>query len=181
LSDNVSDNELLISDYQIFRRDRDRHGGGVLMYVHCSFAVDLHDKVTDIELLIVSVTPPKSTLKFCIALVYRPPSANVVSLDHLSRNLYTLNPSSFNKFILLGDFNVNYFCTIALLHLLIQVVQSGTYVSPSGVSLIDLIFVSVSSFLYMCSALPPLGNSDHSGLQLVVNTKCLGFTFFLRH
>ena len=76
------------------------------MYVlHCSFAVDLHDGVTDIELLIVSVTPPKS-LNF---LFYRPASANVVSLDHLSRTLYTLNPSSFNKIILLGDFNVNYF------------------------------------------------------------------------
>ena len=154
----------------------------MLMYVHCSFAVDLHDGVTDIELLIVSVTPPKSTLNLCIALFYRPPSANVVSLDHLSRTLYTLNPSSFNKFILLGDFNVNYFCTNCYLypHLmyslssfnLTQVVQSGTHVSPSGVSLIDLIFVSAASFLYTCSALPPLGSSGHSGLQLVVNIKC---------
>ena len=47
--------------------------------------------------------------------------------------------------------------------------QSGTHVSPSGVSLIDLIF---ASFLYTCSALPPLGSTDHSGLQLVVNIKC---------
>ena len=38
--------------------------------------------------------------------------------------------------------------------------------------LIDLIFVSSTSFLYTCSALPPLGTSDHSGLQLVVKVMC---------
>ena len=34
-----------------------------------------------------------------------------------------------------------------------------------------MVFVSVASFLYTCSALPPLGNSDHNGLQLVVKAK----------
>ena len=86
------------------------------MYVHSSFAVDLCNRVADIELLIVSVAPPNSTLKFCIALFYRPPSANIDSFDCLSRNLYNLNPSSFNKFILVGDFNVNIFCTHSYLY-----------------------------------------------------------------
>ena len=35
LSNNISDNELVIPDYQIFRRDRDRHGGGTCVDV-CS-------------------------------------------------------------------------------------------------------------------------------------------------
>ena len=182
LSNDISDNELVIPDYQIFRRDRDRHGGGVLMYVHFSFAVDLCNSVTDIELLTVSVCPPKSTLKFCVALYYRPPSASVKCFDSLSKNLCNLNPSSFNYFVLIGDFNVNYFCTTSFLytHLmyclspfnLTQVVQSSTRNTPSGASLIDLIFISSMSFLYTCSALPPLGTSDHSGLQLVVKVMC---------
>ena len=184
LSSDILDNEIVIPDYQIFRCDRDRHGGGVLMYVHVSFAVvDLCDDVDDIELLTVSVCPPKSSLKFCISLYYRPPSASVKCFDCVSRSLCNLNPSSFSKFILLGDFNVNFFCTTSFLctHLiyslspfnLTQVVQSGTHISPSGVSLIDLIFVSSTSFLYTCSSLPPLGTSDHSGLQLVVKMMCL--------
>ena len=37
LSDSISDNELVLSGYQCVRRDRDRQGGGVLMYVHSSF------------------------------------------------------------------------------------------------------------------------------------------------
>ena len=38
------------------------------MYVHFYFAVDFCHSVTDIELLTVSVCPPKPTLKFLIAL-----------------------------------------------------------------------------------------------------------------
>ena len=31
--DNISDKEISIPGFQLFRRDRNRHGGGVLMYV----------------------------------------------------------------------------------------------------------------------------------------------------
>ena len=45
--------------------------------------------------------------------------------------------------------------------------QTGTHISSSGNhSLIDLVFVSNISLLNECSVLPPLGNSDHCGLQL---------------
>ena len=33
LSSEILDNEIAISDYQIFRRDRDRHGGGVMIFM----------------------------------------------------------------------------------------------------------------------------------------------------
>ena len=116
LSSDISDNELVIQDYQIFRLDRDRHGGGVLMYVHSYFAFDLCNSVGDIELLTVSVCPHNSTLKICIALYYRPPSASVKCFDCLSINLFNLNTSLFKHFILIGDFNVNYFCTSSFLY-----------------------------------------------------------------
>ena len=35
LSDDVNDNELLLPGYQQFRLDRNRHGGGIILYV-CS-------------------------------------------------------------------------------------------------------------------------------------------------
>ena len=84
------------------------------------------------------------------------------------------NPSVYNSFVLLGDFNVNYFCTHSLLYKrlsdclspfsLCQVVSSVTHRSPSGTtSLIDLAFVpsllQVSSF----SVVSPLANFDHYG------------------
>ena len=54
---------------------------------------------------------------------------------------------------------------------LTQVVHAGTRQNCSGVSLLDLIFVSVAYFLYNCFVLSPLGNSDHCSLQLLVQMK----------
>ena len=77
LSNDISDNELAIDQYQILRLDRDRHGGGVLMYVHCSLSPKvLSAGDHSLELLIVSVSPVGSTSKFCISLFYRPPSSS---------------------------------------------------------------------------------------------------------
>ena len=56
---------------------------------------------------------------------------------------------------------------------LIQIVKFGTHINRSSASLLDLIFLSAAYFLYSCSALPPLGNSDHIGLQLLVQVKNL--------
>ena len=141
LSSDVSDNELVTSDYQILRRDRDRHGGGVMMYVHSSFkAVHSHACIIDAELLIVSVSLSKFSPKFCIALYYRPPSAGVDSFDCLSRNLYNLHPSSFSKFILVGDFNVNFLCAHS--HLYTNLMYS---LSPFNL-------IQVVEFWYSCKS-----------------------------
>ena len=42
LSKDISDDELSLPGYHLFRLDRDRHGGGVLIYVLLSFSVTLH-------------------------------------------------------------------------------------------------------------------------------------------
>ena len=142
------------------------------MYVHSSFAVNqLYDNVTDIELLIISVSPSTHSRKVFCALFYRPPSS---SIDCLSNRLCMLNPYVFNNFVLLGDFNVNIFNTDSYLYsllslhlILLKLCKQVTHISSSGNhSLIDLVFVSNISLLNECSVLPPLGNSDHCGLQL---------------
>ena len=64
LSNSISDAEL--ANYQCVRRDRDRHGGGVLMYIHSSLAFDLlTSDVVAIELLVVCVSSYKSSSKLC--------------------------------------------------------------------------------------------------------------------
>ena len=78
------------------------------MYVHSSFAVNqLYDNVTDIELLIISVSPSSHS---------RPPSSYIDIFDCLSNRLCMLNPYVFNNFVLLGDFNVNFFNTDSYLY-----------------------------------------------------------------
>ena len=70
--------------------------------------------------------------------------------------LHTIGPTLCkNIFVLLGDFNVNYFCKNFFLyqHLqsslgsLIQIVKEATHTSPNGMqSLIHLVFVSHTSY-----------------------------------
>ena len=143
LSNSISDYEIVLPGYQCVRCDRDRHDGGVLMYIKSFLAFDLLcPNVVGIELLVVSVSSYKSSSKLCLAVYYRPPSSGVDSFSFLSAALMSLNPTIFHKYILLGDFNVNYFCsgsflyshlmyTIAPFHLT-QIVTSGTHVNHSG-------------------------------------------------
>ena len=75
LSSDILDNELAVSNYQIFRRDRNRHGGGVMMYVHSCLTVDLHACVADIEFISICVTVSNYlSPKFCIASTLLPAS-----------------------------------------------------------------------------------------------------------
>ena len=67
--------------------------------------------VVGIELLVVRVSSYKSSSKLCLAVYYRPPSSDVDSFSFLSAALMSPNPTVYDKYILLGDFNVNNFCS----------------------------------------------------------------------
>ena len=41
LDNDVSDNELFLSNYRLFRLDRNRHGGGIAIYVCTSLTCNL--------------------------------------------------------------------------------------------------------------------------------------------
>ena len=120
-----------------------------------------------------------SYCKYHLGLFYRPPSSGVQSLQSLCTYFESLDSSYFYNFVLLGDFNVDFYNQSHFLypHLnsilhsfsLHQVVEGHTHISPSGnASLIDLALVSNLPQLHKCSIVPPLVNSDHSGLDLSV-------------
>ena len=69
LSGDILDSEVSLQGYQLFRLDRNRHGGGVLMYVKNSLSCKLLvcGGLHELEFIAVS--------NFC--LFYRPPSTPV--------------------------------------------------------------------------------------------------------
>ena len=76
LSNDISDNEVSLEGYQVIHLDRNRHGGGILIFVHDS----LVSKVvmagpSSLELLIISVSNHVNTCKHHLGLFYRPPSS----------------------------------------------------------------------------------------------------------
>jgi len=92
LSDNISDREISIENYHIVRADRNRHGGGVLVYIHnaLSWEILLKD-ANDLEFIALSVSSGiTNTVKHCVSVLYRPPSAPVSFFDNFYNTLLSL-------------------------------------------------------------------------------------------
>ena len=144
------------------------------VYSHSTVFTGTHE----LELIIISVRLQFSSLT--IALFYRPPGTPPAVLDDLLTVLCTnVSPVLLSSFILLEDFNVNYFDTSHHLFskllfvtnslALTQVVSDATYYSTNSNSLIDLVFLSSPTDLLLCETIPPLSNSDHLGLHFKIS------------
>ena len=152
------------------------HGGGVLMYVHncLSYKVIVKGPAT-LEFLVLSVC--KYFCKLCVRLFYRPPSSPVSVLDNFYTVLEGLDPSYFSNFVLLGDFNIDFYnphshqhCKLTdVMHAfsLTQAVGEALHTTPTGKeTMIDWALVSQMTKLRHCAVIPPIANSDHNGLLL---------------
>ena len=174
------ESEVSIPGYQLLRLDRDRHGGGVVMFILYKFLVKRLPSHPLLELL--TITLHSTNYKLCLSLFYRPPSSSMDVLCALQCYLEEINISQFTNFVLLGDFNINfldvsnplytYLMNISFTFGLCQVVESPTHINNGCAhSLIDLVFISNSSFLSFCQTIPPLSTSDHLGLLIGLKMK----------
>ena len=68
----ITDNEVLVPNYSIVRLDRNRHGGGVAMYIHNSVGYNvLLCGPAGLELLVVALF--RNRFKLCLSVFYRLP------------------------------------------------------------------------------------------------------------
>ena len=117
-----------------------------------------------------------------LALFYCSPSSPYCVLDNLLTVLCTyIDPPCLANFILLGDFNINFFdtahplfsklCLVPNSLSLTQVVTVPTHFSSNCSSLIgiDLVLLSSPSNLISCETVSPLSNSDHLGISFAVS------------
>ena len=182
LCEDITESECVIPGYKCIRYDRDRHGGGVALYISnkLEFQVTMRGP-KGLEFLLVSVHSVNNAhRKVYVGVWYRPP-ANLTALDDLYSIFESLDATVLSSFVLLGDFNIDFcnqkhplFCKLSSFlnsFVLTQVVPHPTHINPSGNStLIDLVLLSAPSQLVRCEVIPPLGNSDHNGINLSV--KC---------
>lgn len=112
----------------------------------------------------------------CLFAVQTPSSNGIEFLDTLYETLCTLVISLFSHFLLLGHFNMDFLIFnhpsyrrlvhITSSFLLQQVVNHLTHFSCTGApSIIYLNFVSCPSNSASCHTIPPLANSDHTGIS----------------
>ena len=153
LDDSVPDAEVHIDKYLIQRRDRNRHGGGVLIYIRSDLSFNKRSDLdhVDIEATWLELLLPKSRPILC-GVIYRPPNQSKF-YDLLDR----VCSSSVNfceyETILLGDFNTNVSCSSVCplltafrnfidMFSFTQLIHNYTRVCSSTSTTIDLIMVS---------------------------------------
>ncbi len=177
LSSEILDSELYIPQYSLLRLDRNRHGGGLSLFLHSSVT---HSVVlsgpSGLEFVLVTLIRHHLTLN--LGVFYRPPSSSTSIFDTLTDALLTINQSLLSNLVILGDFNVNFTpSSYMYAHLqefmstfsLSQLVTSPTRYTTSGVpSTIDLVLTSNSAIVSQCSTIPELLNSDHLGLSVTL-------------
>lgn len=100
----ILSSQLLASDYTIFHKDRNRHGGGVMVLVRSTIAaVRMLDLETNCEILWLKLlTAPSS---FLFGVFYRSPGSPVDILEYLNCSRASIQGSS-TPLVLCGDFNV---------------------------------------------------------------------------
>ncbi len=179
--DNVIDNnELYIPGYNLYRKDRNRHGGGVAIYVSEKYSSHLiNTEKNDIESLWVKIMLPHGN-HFVVGTAYR--SEEMVNKTYffecLEQQLNGISISSKDIF-LVGDLNLDSLVNglaAPLKHLcqlfqLKQLIKEPTRVTRTSESCIDHIFTNASESRIHSSGVIPLGLSDHSLVYVI--KKCV--------
>ena len=168
LDHSITDSEISIPSYSIVRKDRDRHGGGVCLYIKSNLPYNCRPDLDreDLEMIWVELLLNK-TKPILISSTYRPPTqANFI--DHFDEILSTMDTSL--ETYILGDMNIcmkgldspylrHYNQTIQA-YSLKQLITDPTRVTAECSSIIDHILSNTNEKVKNRGVLP-LGISDH--------------------
>ena len=149
LTSNLSSNLLCVPNFNLHRRDRlERHGGGLLTYIHSSLNCSVLTELEPILPETLTFKISQHTAKpFITSVIYRPPNSPASWFDQ-----FTLFISKCKEIcddvIIMGDFNINLnkphnkWSTVVNQLNLLQLIQQPTRVQANSQSLIDHIYVT---------------------------------------
>ena len=105
IDDLFSEDEVSLARYHIIQKDRNRHGGGVLLYVHEAIpCTERNDLLTgSLEITCVEITRLCSK-PFLVSTSYRPPNSNLQVFDEFEIFLRKCDLEN-KEVILLEDLN----------------------------------------------------------------------------
>nr|VZH92783.1 unnamed protein product [Spirometra erinaceieuropaei] len=180
LSGTISDNEVALPGYQIYRRDREhRQGGGIVVYVNDGLAVSDNTTkfVCSTEAIWLTI---KATGSPCLDVltVYRPPRTDRIADTQLLEQLKKF--SSRPNIMIMGDFNApgtNWNTLQAsgpksafdyrLLSKTLNACLTQHVMFPTRTregqreNCLDLVFTKTPDSIDEIASMPPLGRSDH--------------------
>ena len=168
LDDTVTDQEISISGYSVLRKDRNRHGGGVAMYIRQDIAFNPRTDFDDNNLesiwceLLLNKTKP-----IIVGTVYRPPQHSKF-IEYFELLLSKIRSDL--ELYILGDFNIcylhdksslwkNYKCVLDLFDLT-QLIKDASRITVNSSTLLDHILCNQTEKICQSGTLS-FGLSDH--------------------
>jgi len=174
LDSSISNNEINISGYDVVRKDRNRNGGGVALYIRNVIDYKIRDDLMNekLETITIQVCPPKGK-SFFINTWYRPPDASIECFDWYENCIRDMDLEN-KETILIGDFNCDWsrlnknvtshtarMATLASTYQFEQMIKEPTRITATSRTLIDLAFCNKPELITM-TGVDHLGISDHS-------------------
>ena len=173
----VNNNEVHIPGYDIVRRDRNKHGGGVCIYIknYLNFKIR-YDLMSDqLENIVVEINKPNA-VPILICTWYRPPGTPIELFESFESLLGMIDCTN-DEFYILGDINCNLLeknpdChTKKLLELcelynVSQTINEPTRVTSHSETLLDLCMTTTPDKISQ-SGVVRCGISDHDIVYMV--------------
>ena len=170
---------IWIPGYVVFRQDRDKQGGGLVVYVKDAYKASVVKEsslVTENHFQQLWIKVQCKKLKsFLLCTAYRPPDTPISLLDGLGSVLMDcLLPGL--EVILLGDLNCNLMDSCASGRALLdfcaefnltQLVKGPTRVTETSQTLIDIALTTNTNIVDTCEV-KPAALSDHSLIRLIL-------------
>ncbi len=107
IDNSVKDSEISIPGYNMIRRDRNRFGGGVVVYIReiHSFYERKDLNSDDLEMICIEICKPRSK-PFLISAWHRPPNSEIKLFDFFEIFLSKCDAES-KELLVIGDINCN--------------------------------------------------------------------------
>ena len=168
--------------YSIFRRDRKKGGGGVMIFVRDSIiAMPIKIVCKFVEAILLDLTIGQT--RFALIAAYKPPSVDNVPFTSNMYSLLDKATSQSNNIICLGDFNCDVsnlldnsnnkgrcLLDICDIYDLDSLNNSPTRISSQRSSCLDVILTNVPGYFRESGTLE-VGLSDHYLVYTVLNKK----------
>ena len=166
---NVGNDEIDIDGYSIEMCNRNRHGGGVLMYVKDGIKYTNITNMTSSSVESTWINIKHTGESLAVGVMYRPPLANAEYFSNMLDQLDHVH-SEYDNVILLGDLNHNYvfgerlranpLYQLETLYNMKQLVDVPTRETLNTSSLLDVIFTT-NDQSHSTTGVYKIGLSDH--------------------
>ena len=179
LDDPISDEKICTANYFCHRKDRNREGGMVAVYVS---SVIPHKRRRDLEennigMLCIELCPLKAK-NILFAIFYKPPNFdNDMFIEKYSEFVKATSDETNKELVITGDFNADMLCKrrskyarnlhqISQSYGLFQFIKEPTRVTTNSATIIDLIYVN-AIHRFTTSGVSMFGGSDHNIIYAV--------------